>query len=136
MDSIIIGIDVSKDRLDVALRPSGDAFAVARNAAGLEQLVVRLRGLSVRLVALEATGGFETIVAASLAAAELPVVVVNPAQIRAFARAINQRAKTDPIDAAVIAHFAQATGLEPARCRMRRRGCWAILSRAGGRSWR
>lgn len=113
MDSIIVGIDVSKDRLDVALRPSGEVFAVARNAAGLEQLVIRLRGLSVRLVALEATGGFETIAAATLAAAELPVVVVNPAQIRAFAKAINQRAKTDPIDAAVIAHFAEATGLEP-----------------------
>src|SRR5262245_8812006 len=68
---------------------------------------------SAHLVALEASGGFETIAAAALAAAALPVVVVNPAQIRAFAKAIGQRAKTDPIDAAVIAHFAEATRPEP-----------------------
>lgn len=113
MDSIVVGIDVSKDRLDVAVLPDGTAFAVARNGAGLEQLVTRLRELSPSIVALEATGGFETIAAAALSAAGLPVAVVNPAQIRAFAKAINQRAKTDAIDAAVIAHFAQATGLEP-----------------------
>jgi transposase len=113
MESIFIGIDVSKDRLDVAVRPSGELFAVERNAAGLELLVARLRELSPRLVALEATGGFETVVAAALAAARLPVVIVNPAQIRDFAKAIGQRAKTDPIDAAVIAHFAEATKPEP-----------------------
>lgn len=109
MDTIVVGIDVSKDRLDVAVRPSGEAFAVERNAAGLDRLTERLRMLSPHLVALEATGGFETVAAAALAAAALPVVVVNPAQIRAFAKAIGQRAKTDPIDAAVIAHFAEAT---------------------------
>jgi transposase len=109
MESITVGIDVSKDRLDVAVRPSGEAFAVERNAAGLEQLAIRLRELAPQVVALEATGGFETIAAATLAAARLPVVVVNPAQIRAFAKAIGQRAKTDPIDAATIAHFAEAT---------------------------
>jgi len=113
MDNVIVGIDVSKDRLDVALRPSGEAFVVERNAAGLEMLVARLRELSPYLVALEATGGFETIAAATLAAAGLPAVVVNPAQIRAFAKAIGQRAKTDPIDAAVIARFAEATKPEP-----------------------
>lgn len=113
MDSIIVGIDVSKDRLDVALRPSGEVFAVERNAAGLERLAVRLTALSPHIVALEATGGFETVAAAALAAAGLPVVIVNPAQIRAFAKAIGQRAKTDPIDAAVIAHFAEATKPEP-----------------------
>lgn len=113
MDRIIVGIDVSKDRLDVAVRPSGETFAVERNAAGLERLVARLQQLSPYLVALEATGGFETIVAAALAAAGLPVVVVNPAQVRAFAAALGQRAKTDPIDASVIAHFAEATGPEP-----------------------
>lgn len=113
MDSIVVGIDVSKDRLDVAVRPNGETFVVARNGAGLEQLVARLRELSPSIVAIEATGGFETVAAAALAGAGLPVAVVNPAQIRAFAKALNQRAKTDPIDAAVIAHFAQATGLEP-----------------------
>jgi transposase len=109
MDSIIVGIDVSKDRLDVAVRPSGEAFAVARNGAGLDALAERLKQLSPHLVALEATGGFETVAAAALGAAGLPVIVVNPAQVRAFAKAIGQRAKTDPIDAAVIAHFAEAT---------------------------
>jgi len=109
MEAIIVGIDVAKDRLDVAVRPSGELFVVERNAAGLEQLTARLGALVPRLVALEATGGFETVAAAALAAAGLPVVVVNPAQVRAFAKAIGQRAKTDPIDAAVIAHFAEAT---------------------------
>lgn len=113
MDIITVGIDVSKDRLDVAVRPSGEALVVARDAAGLERLARRLRELSPDIVALEASGGFETIVTATLAAAELPVVVVNPAQIRAFAKAIGQRAKTDPIDADVIAHFAAATRPEP-----------------------
>lgn len=113
MDAIVVGIDVSKDRLDVAVRPSGEAFAVERNAAGLDRLTERLRMLSPHLVALEATGGFETVAAAALAAAALPVVVVNPAQIRAFARAVGQRAKTDPIDAMVIAHFAEATAPVP-----------------------
>src|SRR4051812_47441883 len=109
MDAIVIGIDVSKDRLDVHVLPGRDAFAVARDGAGLADLCARLVPLVVPLapglVALEATGGFETVVAAGLAAAGLPVVVVNPAQVRAFAQALGQRAKTDPIDAAVIARF-------------------------------
>ncbi len=109
MDFIAVGIDVSKDRLDIAVRPGGEAFTVERNAAGVEQLAERLRLLSPHVVALEATGGFETVAAATLAAAGLPVVIVNPAQVRAFAKAIGQRAKTDPIDAGVIAHFADAT---------------------------
>src|SRR5690349_723088 len=69
----------------------------------------RLKTLAPKMVAIEATGGFETVVAAGLAGAGLPVVVVNPAQVRAFALALGKRAKTDPIDAAVIAHFAEAT---------------------------
>jgi transposase len=113
MENIIAGIDVSKDRLDVAVRPGGEAFIVERNAAGLDVLIARLRELSPYLVALEATGGYETVVAAALAGAGLPLVVVNPAQVRAFAKALGQRAKTDPIDAAVIAHFAEATKPEP-----------------------
>jgi len=113
MDRNIVGIDVSKDRLDVEVRPSGEAFAVGRKAVGLEQLIARMHELSPHVIALEATGGFETVVAAALGAAGLPVVVVNPAQVRAFAKALGQRAKTDPIDAGVIAHFAEATNLEP-----------------------
>src|SRR4051812_29917175 len=108
MDAIYVGIDVSKDRLDVHVRPSGEAFAVGRDGKGLEELVERLRALAPTLIAVEATGGFETIVAAAVAGATLPLAVVNPAQVRHFARAIGKRAKTDPIDAAVIAHFAEA----------------------------
>jgi transposase len=108
MDAIYVGIDVSKDRLDVHVRPTGETFTVTRDGKGLEELVERLRALAPTLIAVEATGGFETIVAAAVAGASLPLAVVNPAQVRHFARAIGKRAKTDPIDAAVIAHFAEA----------------------------
>jgi transposase len=108
-DLVVVGIDVSQDRLDVAIRPAGERFAVLRDAAGLDALIARLAPLGAAAVAIEATGGFETVVAAALGAAGLPVVVVNPAQVRAFAQALGQRAKTDPIDAAVIARFVEAT---------------------------
>jgi len=84
-------------------------LVVARTEAGLKELNNRLGELGAAVVGLEATGGYETVVAASLSAAGLPVVVVNPAQVRAFANALGKRAKTDPIDAAVIAHFIEAT---------------------------
>ena len=113
MDKTTCGIDVSKDRLDVAVHPSGERFTVPRTGAGLDDLVARLKVLKPNLIVLEATGGFETVVVAALAAAGLPVAVANPAQIRAFAKAIGQRAKTDPIDADVIAHFGAATGITP-----------------------
>jgi transposase len=113
MDAIFIGIDVSKDRLDVHALPSGEAFGVARNGQGLEELIERLRALSPTLVAVEATGGFETIVAAAIAGAKLPLAVVNPAQVRHFAQAVGKRAKSDPIDAFVIARFAEAVKPEP-----------------------
>jgi transposase len=109
MDAIYVGIDVSKDRLDVALRPSGESFAVARTVAGIDDLIERLKTSWPTMVAIEATGGFETLVAGGLAGAGLPVVVVNPAQVRSFAQALGKRAKTDPIDAMVIAHFVEAT---------------------------
>jgi transposase len=113
MDVTVVGIDVAKDRLDVCVRPSGESFVIARNGAGIEALAERLGKLAPRIIALEATGGFETVVAAGLAAAALPVLVVNPAQVRAFAQALGKRAKTDPIDAAVIAHFVEATEAAP-----------------------
>ena len=109
MDTFFVGIDVSKDRLDVFVRPEGKAFAVARDGKGLAELVKRLNALRPALIAMEATGGYETVVAAALAGAGLPLVVVNPAQMRHFAQALGKRAKTDPIDAQVIAHFAEAT---------------------------
>jgi transposase len=109
MDAPFVGIDISKDRLDVCLHLRAEGFGVERSGAGLEVLVAKLAPLTPQLIAVEATGGFETVVVAALAAAKLPVVVVNPAQVRAFAQALGKRAKTDPIDAAVIAHFAAAT---------------------------
>ncbi len=113
MERIFVGIDVAKDRLDVHLRPSGEAFAVARDGKGLEELSARLGGLEVALVVLEATGGFEVTVAAALCAAGLPLAVVNPRQIRDFARATGRLAKTDALDAAAIAQFAEAVHPEP-----------------------
>ena len=113
MEQVYVGIDVSKDRLDVHVHPLGEAFAVERGGAGLEELIARLRPLLPVLVALEATGGFETVAAAALAGAGLPLAVVNPAQVRHYAQALGRRAKTDAIDAAVIARFAAATRPEP-----------------------
>ena len=117
METIFVGIDVSKHRLDVHVRPSTEAFAVTRDGKGLKELVERLSRLSPRLIAVEATGGFETIVAAAIAGAQLPLAVVNPAQIRHFAQAVGKRAKSDPIDAAVIARFAEAVKPEPRQMR-------------------
>ena len=109
MDAIVVGIDVSKDRLDVAVRPTGETFRVSRDAEGLDAVLARLSPLRPAAVAVEATGGYEAVVAATLGAAGLAVVVVNPAQVRSFAQALGRRAKTDPIDAGVIAHFVEAT---------------------------
>ncbi len=108
MDTTVVGIDVSKDRLDVHVHPDGTALSFSRDASGIEALIGKLAGLVLQSVAVEATGGFETVVVASLAAAGLPVVVVNPAYVRAYAKALGKRAKTDPIDAQVIAQFAAA----------------------------
>jgi transposase len=108
-----VGIDVSKDRLDVHVRPSGLVFAVARDAKGLEQLTKEIRDLAPTLIVLEATGGFEITVAAALAGAGLPLAVVNPRQIRDFARATGRLAKTDALDAQIIALFAERIRPEP-----------------------
>lgn len=109
MAMVYIGIDVSKDWLDVHVAPAGEGWRVARDSAGLDDLVARIRGLDPLCVGVEATGGYETVVAATLGAASLPVAVLNPAQVRHFANALGKRAKTDPIDAAVIARFVEAT---------------------------
>lgn len=113
MDEIFVGVDVSKDRLDVHVLPLEERFAVERTSAGVAALAERLAALSPTLVAMEATGGFETLVAAGLAAAGLPLAVINPRQIRAFAQALGRQAKTDPLDAQVIASFAQAVRPAP-----------------------
>ena len=103
---IYVGIDVSKARVDVAIRPAGDPLEVSNDEAGIAALVVQLRELNLAAVVLEASGGLELPLVAALAAASLPVVVVNPRQVRDFAKATGQLAKTDALDAAVLAHFA------------------------------
>ena len=108
MDAVHVGIDVSKDWLDVHVLPSGEAFRVDNDAGGFDRLKARLCGLKPERVAFEATGGLETPGVAELSAAGLAVVVINPAQVRSFAQALGKRAKTDPIDAGVIAAFAAA----------------------------
>lgn len=106
---ITVGIDVSKDGLDVYVHPAGEQFHVTNDAEGIEQLVQQLWGKGADCIGLEATGGYERLVVAGLAAAGLPVVVANPAQVRHYARALGQRAKTDAIDARIIALFVAAT---------------------------
>jgi len=108
-----VGIDVAKDTLDVALRPTAETWSVANDDAGIAALVAQLRAAAPTLVVLEATGHFHGAVTAALAAAGLPVVVVNPRQVRAFAHAVGILAKTDRLDARVIAHFAEAVRPTP-----------------------
>ena len=103
-----VGIDVSKAHLDVAVRPAGKRWVLPYDETGIEGLVPQLVDLGPALVLLEATGGLEMPLVAALAAAALPVVVVNPRQVRDFARATGTLAKTDTLDAGVLAHFADA----------------------------
>jgi transposase len=103
-----VGIDVSKDTLDVCAYPTQDTFRVPNSPDGLGELIKRLKPIEPQLIVFEATGGYETLAVSSLAVAGLPVVVVNPRQIRDFAKSIGRLAKTDVIDAGVIARFASA----------------------------
>ena len=106
-NQVFVGIDVSKARLDVALRPDDESFSVTNNQRGIAVLVKRLKKLHVSRIVLEANGGYEIATASELAATGLPVAVVNPRQVRDFARAMGRLAKTDAIDARVLAHFAE-----------------------------
>jgi transposase len=106
--AVFVGIDVSKAALDVAQRPDGEPWRCPNDEAGIAEVVSRLQPLVPELVVLEATGGLERLVVAALALAGLPVAVVNPRQVRDFAKATGRLAKTDALDAAVLAHFAQA----------------------------
>jgi transposase len=110
---VTIGIDVSKAQLEVAARPSGQTWQSANDEAGISQLIQRLRALAPELIVLEASGGWEVLAASSLAEAGLPVAVVNPRQVRDFARAIGQLAKTDALDAQVLARFAEVVRPTP-----------------------
>jgi transposase len=103
---IFVGIDVSKAVLDIAVAPTGEAWSVPNTPEGMLQLVGRLGELAPKLIVMEATGGLERRAVAALAGAALPVVAVNPRQVRDFAKATGQLAKTDAIDAAVLALFA------------------------------
>lgn len=103
----VVGIDVSKATLDVAVRPGGEAWQAANEPTAIGVLVERLLTLAPHVVVLEATGGYEHAVVAALATAGLPVVVANPRQVRNFGRAIGQLAKTDRIDAALLAQFGE-----------------------------
>ena len=104
-----IGIDVSKDWVDVAVRSTGDTWRVNQDQEGIDALVLRLQSLSPQCVVMEATGGYEMPLSIALGAAGIPVAVVNPRQVRDFARSQGKLAKTDRIDAAVIAHFGEVS---------------------------
>lgn len=105
---IFVGIDVSKAKLDIAIRPLDETDSLSHDRAGIESLIKRFKEIGPTLIVMEATGGFERQVLRALASAELPVVAVNPRQVRDFAKATGQLAKTDRIDAVVLARFAQA----------------------------
>ncbi len=111
--AVYIGIDVGKAHLDVAERPRGTTWRVANDEAGITQLVDRWRAEAPTLIVLEATGGLEVPLAAALGAAGLAVAVVNPRQVRHFAQAIGQLAKTDRLDATLLAHFADVVRPAP-----------------------
>lgn len=108
MPNVSVGIDVAKDDIDVRVLPSRDAVRLPRTSAGLAQLVERLKPLRPQRIVLEATGGYEALVASALGAAGLPVVVINARQARDFAKSLGRLAKTDRIDAEVLARFAEA----------------------------
>ena len=108
-----VGIDVSQAALDVAVRPSGESWQVTNDSAGVSTLVQRLQELRPTLVILEATGGMELLVVSELAVAKVPLVVANPRQVRSFARAAGKLAKTDKLDAHVLAQYGDALRPEP-----------------------
>ncbi len=110
---VFIGLDVSKQHLDVAVRPQNRHFVTPNDDRGIKQLVKRLAALKPQLIVLEASGGYEFLVTAALAEAQLPVALVNPQSVRKFAGATGKLAKTDKIDAQVLAHFAEALRPEP-----------------------
>jgi transposase len=101
--SVFVGIDVSKAHLDVAVRPAGSPFRVPYDDAGIAMVVERLSALSPVGIIMEATGGLEILLSGALATAGLPVAVVNPRQVRDFARATGRLAKTDALDAQILA---------------------------------
>lgn len=108
-----VGIDIAKDHLDVAVRPEGKVWTIPNNEACIEELAMQIKDLDPELVVMEATGGLEEKVASTLAINDLPVAVVNPRQVRDFAKSTGKLAKTDTLDAKVLAHFAEAIHPKP-----------------------
>jgi transposase len=106
-EPVVVGIDVSKAKLDLAVLPGGEQFTVGNDRAGIASLMERLKALAPARVVLEATGKLERLAVSELAGAGLTVVVVNPGRVRHYAKACGKRAKTDPIDARLIAEFAR-----------------------------
>lgn len=106
MDPTFVGLDIGKDSIDVGVRPGAERYRVEQTEAGRAELVGRLVALTPTLVVVEATGGYETAIVTAVAVAQIPIVVVNPRQVRDFAKAIGRLAKTDAIDADVLALFA------------------------------
>ena len=106
-EACFVGLDISKAHIDVSVRPSDARWRAVQTDEGRAELVTRLAALAPTLVVVEATGGYETPVVTALAVAQVPVVAVNPRQVRHFAQALGQLAKTDAIDAAVLALFAE-----------------------------
>ena len=104
---VFAGVDVSKATLDVASTAALETWSVSNTSDGIAQMVERLREIGPALVVMEATGGFEVPAAAALAAADIPIVIANPRQVRDFAKATGQLAKTDAIDAHILALFAE-----------------------------
>jgi transposase len=104
-EPVVIGIDVSKREFSVAVYPTGEAWTSATNLGAIDLVVERVRAVAPQLIVLEATGGYELALAGACATAGLPVAIVNPRQVRAFAQALGRTAKTDAIDATVLALF-------------------------------
>ena len=107
MPTCFVGLDIAKDRIEVSVRPTADRWQADQTDRGIEALVARLVALTPALVVVESTGGYETAVVTALAVAQVPIAVVNPRQVRDFAKALGRLAKTDTIDAAVLALFAE-----------------------------
>ena len=128
-EPIYVGLDVSKERIDIAARPTGTSWSVSYDSDGVDDLVAQLKELSPAGVITESTGGLELPLAAALAAASLPVAVVNPRQVRDFAKSTGQLAKTDRLDAQILAHFGEA--VRPAMRPLR-----DADTRRSGRYWR
>ena len=107
-EECFVGIDVSKAELSIGVLPESEIPSVSNNEQGITELIKRLKGLSPSLIVLESTGGLEFPVASALAVAGLPVVIMNPRQVRDFAKATGILAKTDALDASVLARFGEA----------------------------